>query len=91
MKEKEEQEYKPQIDIELLDKVLAITKIGREESKQIEDFIKAHIDPNVKICGSCPQQKRYALRRIKMWALSKGDQIEKDREYYNKSKEDENV
>lgn len=89
---KEETPYEPQINIELLDEVLAITKIGRAEAQKITEFIRTHIDENCKnICNSCPGQKRYALKRVKMWAISNKIQIEKDREYYNKLKDDEEV
>jgi len=75
------------INIELLDKVLKITKIGREEALTITEFIREHIDPNCKnICNSCPGQKRYAHRRAKTWIHQNKELIEKEREIYNKSK-----
>ena len=73
------------INIELLDKVLKITKIGREEALTITEFIREHIDPNcINLCNSCPGQKRYAHRRAKTWIHQNKELIAKDRADYDK-------
>ena len=72
MEDKPKEEFKPKIDVKTLKTIIKYSRLGKEEAQVMEDFIKEHIDPKCKICRGCPNQLRFALKRIKAYGKLKG-------------------
>lgn len=86
--------YKPFLskdDLDLMDFIVSSRPMRGTDMKSVEDFIQRNIDERYKMDTRCSTCKRYARRRVRDWKISNGIQIEKDREYYNKLKDDEEV
>lgn len=56
------------IDLNKLDTILTFKKVGKEEIKQMEEFICKFIDDTISICYQCSTQIRFAHKRIVNWA-----------------------
>jgi len=58
--------------------LIGLNRIRSTEVKEIQEIIRAFIDPKCSICTTCPSQIRFAQKRLASWYYSNVKTEEKE-------------